>query len=129
MRFEWTIKASSPGEVAGTRARFPTAQKTRPHLPFVLFLGRTVHYFLPQARSRIGRMHLQDGTGPNNRSIWLGFPCLRRFLPVPWPRWSDFRGSFSFPFSENGTAKPLCLDLSSRVYNLLRVIPEKVSGY
>ena len=88
MRFGRTIKASRRGTGNG---RFSTTQKTCPHLPFVLFLGRPAHYFLPQAWSRIGRMHLQDGTGPNR----FGFPCFDASYLSP-TRWSDFRDPLFF---------------------------------
>lgn len=93
MRLERRIEASRRHH-----ERFPTAQKTRPHLPFVLF-SRSTRALFSSTTPVPDRTNApaQDGTGPN-RSIWLGFPCLDAsylFLPPPSRR-SDFRETVIF---------------------------------
>lgn len=93
MRLERRIEASRRHH-----ERFPTAQKTRPHLPFVLF-SRSTHALFSSTTPVPDRTNApaQDGTGPN-RSIWLGFPCLdASYLSLPPPsRRSDFRETVIF---------------------------------
>lgn len=93
MRLERRIEASRRHH-----ERFPTAQKTRPHLPFVLF-SRSTRALFSSTTPVPDRTNApaQDGTGPN-RSIWLGFPCLdASYLSLPPPsRRSDFRETVIF---------------------------------
>lgn len=93
MRLERRIEASRRHH-----ERFPTAQKTRLHLPFVLF-SRSTRALFSSTTPVPDRTNApaQDGTGPN-RSIWLGFPCLdASYLSLPPPsRRSDFRETVIF---------------------------------
>lgn len=99
MRLERRIEASRRHH-----ERFPTAQKTRPHLPFVLF-SRSTRALFSSTTPVPDRTNApaQDGTGPNrSQQVHLArIPLLRCFLPVPLlppppSRRSDFRETVIF---------------------------------
>lgn len=113
MRFEWTQSRHRDRWGRGNESEISNGAKDAPTPPFCPF-SRSNCALFSSTSAVSNRTNAPARRNRSQQQVHLArIPLPRRFLPVPWPRWSDFRGSFSFSFSENGTAKSLCLDLSS----------------